>query len=306
MIPVALRVHLAHAAVQAIAEECGAELLHVKGPAVDPVLLRRSGDPIAPSDGGPLPLRLSTDADVLVRPPHLSRFLAALRRHGWVDRTRFHTGSAFEHAACLWHDDLGWVDVHRSFPGLQRDPAASFDALWRDRHPFAIAGRPCPVPSLDAQRLLLLLHAARSGGSNAADVDALWTAATDAERRRTEALAGVHGAEVPLAAVTGRLADYADRRDHDLWRRYSSGETGRLTEWHARLKAARNPLAATRVAVSALFVNTDHLALRLGRPPTRREVAAEDSHRARRAAREVADHGRALGARLRARIGRRP
>mgnify|MGYP003374684041 CR=1 FL=1 len=34
-IPVLLRVRLAHAVVQAIADECGADLLHIKGPAVD-------------------------------------------------------------------------------------------------------------------------------------------------------------------------------------------------------------------------------------------------------------------------------
>lgn len=66
--PVGLRVHFAHATVQAVADEAGADVLHIKGPAVAPSL----------RPGG----RERADADVLMRPGQLELLLAGLARHG--------------------------------------------------------------------------------------------------------------------------------------------------------------------------------------------------------------------------------
>ena len=84
-IPLSIRVRLAHALAQRVADEHGVDLLHVKGPAVDPAL----------RDPG----RSGTDVDVLVRPAHLDTFVAALADLGWERYSEFETGSPFEHAA---------------------------------------------------------------------------------------------------------------------------------------------------------------------------------------------------------------
>ncbi|HOB05191.1 MAG TPA: 2-nitropropane dioxygenase [Propionibacteriaceae bacterium] len=265
-VPTIVRVHLAHAVVQGVADDCGADILHVKGPAVDPRVSDRR--------------RPSTDADVVVRPAHVKALMAGLAARGWDTRTTFSTGSAFEHAASLWHDQLGWVDVHRFFPGFELDAAEAFDVLWRDSSPATIAHRPCRVPSLDAQRLLLLVHAARS--HRPLDVEAAWGSNRDA----TMALARVLRAEVALAAATGSLDDYADEPTYQLWRHFSTGGTSRLAEWRARIKAAPTKRAAALLAARALLVNTDHLAMRLGHRPTRREVVDEYGQRIRAAVRE--------------------
>ena len=91
-VPVALRVHLAHATVQAVAEACGAHLLHIKGPATDPRLRLASGEV---DEAGALlhAPRASTDADVLVRPDQVTRFVRSLTEHGWRVLTTFRTGS---------------------------------------------------------------------------------------------------------------------------------------------------------------------------------------------------------------------
>ena len=80
--------------------------------------------------------RQSSDVDVLVRPTHLFRLVAALESVGWEQRTDFATGSVFAHAANWWHDDWGWVDVHVSWPGVTVDAERAFDVLGpRQRRP---------------------------------------------------------------------------------------------------------------------------------------------------------------------------
>lgn len=91
-IPLGARVRLAHGIVQQLADQCGAQILHIKGPALHPTLRE-------PTDG----VRASTDADILVRPAHVGRLVRTLTAHGWETVTDFTTGSAFEHAANLWH-----------------------------------------------------------------------------------------------------------------------------------------------------------------------------------------------------------
>ena len=58
-IPLGVRLRLGRAAIQTIADQSGADILHIKGDAVDPSLRPRS--------------RVGTDIDVLVRPAHLTR-----------------------------------------------------------------------------------------------------------------------------------------------------------------------------------------------------------------------------------------
>ncbi len=266
-VPVVLRVHLAHATVQAIADEASVDILHIKGPSVDPSLR---------PDG-----RSSVDADVLVRPAHRERFLAALQRRGWQQVTALRSGGLVEHSTNWYHGELGQLDVHVRFPGIQAAAEPAFDALWRDRGSADIAHRRCVVPSVDAQRLILLLHAARSLAGYAHEVRLAWDDATDADRAAVRRLAAELRADVALAAATGRLDDFRDRPEYGLWRLYVDGTITQagLRRVLAEIKAAPAGIDRPRRRVAAYV---GHVLLRMpqrltgltGRKPTLTEVAS--------------------------------
>ncbi|MGA4507716.1 nucleotidyltransferase family protein [Propionibacteriaceae bacterium G1746] len=285
-LPMGVRVELMHAFLQSVADEAGIDLLHVKGPALDVSLLQRG------AHGEPMP-RHSTDADVLVRPADAERLLSRLREHGCHQRTRYRSGSPFEHAANVWHDELGHADVHRHFPGIGLRPATAFETLWSRRHEVTLAHWPCAVPHVDDQRLLLLLHAARSEGTKQLDVDQVWGRAGEVDRERVRSLAEELDATVALAAAIGELDDYRHHPEYALWKQFSGPEAhSRTDEWRARLRAARTPWQAASVMVRALQVNTDRMRLDLGREPTREEIAAKRRERLHRALRERFGGGR--------------
>ena len=274
--PLAVGIRFTHASLQALAEDAGVDLLHIKGPAVDEHLLdgEQSTDP---ETGQPVfrsEVRPSIDADVLVRPSHLRALLEEMRRHGWSTVYRFEDGSPFEHASTMHHIVLAYLDVHRTFPGIGIHPELAFERLWADRRPALIAGYPCEVPSLIGQRLILLLHAARGPVEGHVDVRRSWTDATEAERGEVEQLARDLRAMVALAAATGRLDDFRTSREHDLWAALSSGETSPVKVWAARVRAAPTPRDRVRTGVRLVLPKPGRLQESLGRPPTRREVAA--------------------------------
>ena len=279
LMPVAARVHLAHAVVQHLADAAGADLLHLKGPAVLP-------------DLRPAGRRGSTDADVLVRPSHLDRFIASLESHGWEQRTDAETGSAFAHATCWWHDDWGWLDVHLSWPGCRVPAEEAFDVLAAPGATATIAHVPCRVPDRVGQVLVLVLHAARSPDKS--DVAHAWAGADDDVRDAVRALARRLRADVALAAGLGELDDHRDDSHYLLWRFHAEGGT-RIDEWRARLAAAPDARSRWQVLTGSLRVNRDHLRMELGRAPTRADVRRRQVVRVRRALSEA-----------RARIGRRP
>ena len=278
VVPTPVRVELAHAAVQRLAEEVGVDVLHIKGPAVHPGLRTR--------------VSTGSDVDVIVRPDAVERLMAALDGHGWAVETTFETGGAFAHAANLYHPSWGLLDVHRHYPGMDRDPARSFAALWRDRMSLDLGHVACPVPDPLAQSLVLLLHSARSGhvGPEHPDVAPNWTDRTPEEREAIRTLAAETGATVALAAATGTLEQFAGTPEAALWEVFAHGGD-RLDEWGARLRAARGPRAKAAVAVRALAVNRYYLGQRLGHPPSRGEVVTEFFRRFGAA-------GRALGTRV--------
>lgn len=262
VIPTAVRVELAHAAVQRLAESVGVDVLHIKGPAVHPGLRTRAST--------------GSDVDVMVRPAGVDRLMATLRAHGWELETTFGAGSVFDHAANLYHPSWGLLDVHRHYPGMDRDPAHAFDTLWSTRGSVDLAHVACPVPDPLAQSLVLLLHAARTprGNLEHPDVAPNWTDRTPEERDRLRALAAETGATVALAAATGTIDEHAGTPEAALWEVFAHGGD-RLDEWGARLRAARGPRAKASVAARALRVNRYYLAQRLGHPPSRREVVVE-------------------------------
>ncbi|WP_210438919.1 nucleotidyltransferase family protein [Nocardioides xinjiangensis] len=270
--PIAARVHLAHAVVQKLADDRSIDLLHLKGPAVLPGL-RPEG-------------RQSSDVDVLVRPSHLPRLVAALESVGFEQRTDFSTGSVFAHAANWWHDDWGWVDVHTSWPGVMLDAEAAFDVLARTSVQRQIAHWDCPVPDRTAQRLILVLHSARSEGTT--DVDHAWLGAEPAERDDVRRLAAELRAEVALAAGIGELDRHRGAPTYALWRHFTEGGS-RFDEWRARFAAAPTVRAKVALLTAAMRVNRDHLRMELGRPPTREDVRARQRLRVKKAVAELSD-----------------
>lgn len=251
----------AHASVQTIADRVGADVLHIKGVTVDPDLNpgRSAG----------------TDADIIVRPSDVPRLMEGLTGHGWTLWCEFHEGSAFDHAASLHHRAFGMLDVHQNFPGLHRDPAASFETLWRDRRTVDLAGRSCAAPGPVGEHLILLLHAARSPGKTV-DVKNHWTELPPAERDELRRTADGLGAGLGLdMAIEGpALLDTLQGPEADLWR-VMLGQADQLTMWRARWGLASGVRAKARLVGRAGRVNRFVLGERLGRVPTREDVRRE-------------------------------
>lgn len=267
--PLGVRVQLGHAAVQSVVDAAGARALHVKGYALHESL-RWEG-------------RVGSDVDLLVAPADVAAVLSGLQRAGWRQQTDFETGSAFEHAATWVHDDFGYVDLHRFYPGLGDDHARAFEMVWAERGETQLGGVACPVPSVDAQALMMLLHAGRSRPTfrTRRDIAHVWESADAAQREAVRRLVGRLGADVGFAAAVGDLDAFRGRPDYELWRVSARGGT-RIEEWLARVRAATSLRARLRLLLRAPLVNTEHLAAVLNRPPTRAEVVREFFDRARR------------------------
>jgi hypothetical protein len=260
-VPTDVRTQMAHAHVQWIAEGLAVRLLHIKGAALDPRLR--------------WPGRSGSDADILVPPTDAQALVSSMHESGWTVASGFRNGSPFEHAVTLRHSEFGWADVHRYFPGLGRPDDATFDQLWRDRAEMLIGGQPCAVPSLPAQALILLLHAARSPNSRAdRDIDIAWGSASSERRAEVTQLVENFEAHVGFSAATGGLDGFQDRPDYALWKVASGGGT-RIEEWRARTRAAPSRRAAVRLLLRAPLVNVQHLEMVLWRRPTRREIVTE-------------------------------
>jgi hypothetical protein len=287
--PTSVSVRFTHAALQWLAASNGIDLLHIKGPAVDDRLLAvwPTGDLL--SDMPRTVARQSMDADVLVRPDQVERLFEVMHRHGWTTAYHFADGSAFEHAATLTHPVLSPADVHRRFPGIGIDAPTAFERLWAERHTVLIAGTPCPVPSLRAQRLVLIVHAARGGALHHSDIQRSWHFATEEERAAVQQLADELGAEVALAAGTGRLEEYHGTRGYELWRALSTSEQSHVRIWVARVRSEPTVAGALRTAIRLILPNPRRMHTTLGRRPTARELARAYGQRARWGLGEVAE-----------------
>ena len=258
-LPLAAGVEFAHASAQALANLDQLDVLHIKGPAVHPALLSRAGAGEELTDRP----RHSMDADVLVRPSQAQALTDRLKEHGWRLKVPFSGGSSFEHAATFTHRVMAPLDVHRCFPGVGIDDEVAFDILWRARTVQTIGGIDCWVPSLVAQRLILLLNSAR-GATRHSDVVTTWELGSRAERQQVRDLAARLDAEVALAAALGELDGYADRREHDLWQVLSAGTGTPLRLWWAHVKAEDNVWAAIRRGVVLAFPKPDRMSRAAG------------------------------------------
>ncbi|MET3895760.1 Uncharacterised nucleotidyltransferase [Micrococcus luteus] len=268
MTPLALelRVHLAHASITRLMDAAGVRALHLKGYAAEPGLYREG--------------RTSTDVDILVPPTDADRACAALADHGWDRIAGFSEGSIFQHAATLWHSHLGYVDVHRSFPGLGPDPALTFERLWTTHTTRVIAGRPVPVPGLTHQRLVIVVHAARDSGRGRSDVAHLRHTLSAEEWGRLRGEAESLGAGAAWRAATGEGGGPADASEERIFAALQADEAG-VDLLAARWAAATGPRARLALVRRAIPVNRPHLQMRLGRPPTRVDIAREQLGRVR-------------------------
>lgn len=258
-IPLGVRLLFGRAAMQVVADEIGVDVLHIKGNAVDPSL--RPGE------------TSGSDVDVLVHPDRIATLDRALRARGWRLYSTFVNGSPFGHAQTYIHDDWGYLDVHRWFPGIRNAPNIAFERMWRDSRVIDFVGVGCRVPSLAAQAVLLVLNAARGSGDTA-DVALSWTDASDEFRAEVERLTGELDARVAFAAGAGDLDRHRGAPDYRLWKVVSEGGT-RAEEWWARVRSAPTLREALGIAARAPLVNIEHLSIELGRAPTRREIVTE-------------------------------
>jgi hypothetical protein len=236
------------------------------------------GSPHGTSAAGDTP-RISADADILVRPKHLRYLLPALKQYGWQQHTHFNSRGVVEHSVDFRHNELGQADVHCRFPGIHLPPDIAFERLWVNRSTVEIAHRPCTVPSAATLRLLLLLHAARSGGARDEDVRLAWDRATASQRAEILAVAQNLHAEVPLAIATGMKGEYADNREYDLWRILESGGAGLPSTVAALVKSAPDATGRVRTAfnllpwlVHLLRSKSDRMKSEFGRKPTGAEI----------------------------------
>lgn len=260
-VPIDVRLRLTHGLLELLARAAGAQMLHIKGEALHPVLAQGRGQ--------------STDCDVLVHPDHVSRFLQSLRDAGWEQYTSFEHGSVFEHAATYYHPVWGTVDVHRHFPGLHRDPAETFRVLWAARTTVELGSVQVSVPDLLGQRLILLVHAARGAASaGAGDRRRAWDLAAAEHREQVDALAESLGARVPLAIATDRVELVRGEPELRVWLALSD-QADPTEVWVNRLLEADGLRKKLRVGWRALHVNPDHLTLRLGHPPSRGDMRRE-------------------------------
>ncbi len=259
-----VRVRLAHARIAHLLDRAGIRALHLKGYATEPG--------VYPDH------RRSSDVDLLVHPTDAAAVIALLCSHGWEPVATFSEGSIFQHAATLWHDQLGYVDVHRLFPGLGPSPEAAFDALWGEHAHLVIAGRPVPVPGPVHQRLVVIVHAARDSHRGTLDVrhirdtssPAEWDALRQ-EARRLHATAAWH-------VATGEEADGMDAHDLALFEALQHDESG-LDLFRTRWQSAATVRERAVLLARTIPVNRPHLQMRLGRPVTRADLWREQRAR---------------------------
>ncbi|MCP2366950.1 hypothetical protein BCL57_001104 [Agromyces flavus] len=266
--PAVVRLHLGRAAVQVLAGGHRVDLLHIKGDAVE-VAVRPPTSP-------------GSDVDVLVRPEHASALDRVLRDLGWSVYSTYLGGSPFGHAQTYHHDTWGFLDVHRSFPGIGLAPSPAFERLWATRRTIEFASVRCSVPSLPAQAVIVILNAARA--RRPLEPDGAWNDA--GPRREIEIEVDELEARLAFDAAFGRLDNHRGAREYRLWKAITQGG-GRVEEWLGRVQAAPTFRARAALVLRAPLVNRAHLEHRLGRRPSSGDIFREFLARPARGIREA-------------------
>lgn len=259
-----VRVRLAHARITHLLDRAGIPGLHLKGYATEPGVYPEH--------------RRSSDVDLLVHPADAAAVIALLRSHGWEPVATFSEGSIFQHAATLWHDQLGYVDVHRLFPGLGSAAGRVFEDLWAAHGRRVIAGRPVPVPSPAHQRLVVIVHAARDPHRGAYDVRHIRDASTPEEWDALREEAHRLDAGAAWHVATGEAADRVDPRQLTLFAALHESQSG-LALFRTRWQSATTVRERAALVARTIPVNRPHLQMRLGRPVTRADLWREQRTR---------------------------
>ncbi|HET9996238.1 MAG TPA: nucleotidyltransferase family protein [Nocardioides sp.] len=231
---------LLHAQVGTLLGRADIPCLHIKGPTIATwQALYADGE------------RTWGDVDILVPPSGMDRALDVLLASGFSLRDpglRWRTSE--DHALTLWHDPDGTathgaaaeVDVHHRFQGMDGDPERVFAELWRRREPARLADLDVWFPDLTSRSLILVLNAARDphGARAREDLRRLVAVATDADWRRTTALARRVGA---LQALRAGLEQ--EPRGRDLVAHTSLADVQVSAAW--RLRSQGSTLTAIRI-----------------------------------------------------------
>ncbi len=199
--PVDLRladaVELGHALVQRLADQNGARVLLLKGPALHRHGLRSA--------------RTSSDVDALVEPQRFAQLCDAFLAAGWHERpVDFITSRTSVHSRTFIRE--GWpcdVDVHSFYPGFLAPADEVFEILWADRVRMPFAHRLCDVPDRLGSALVLALHSLRGKAVDARhsrELDELLQIGfDDHERARLAVLAERTGCAATLEDVLPKL-----------------------------------------------------------------------------------------------------
>ena len=266
--PVSVAIRFTHASLQVLAEDHGIDLLHIKGPAVDDALLEVRVANISTTDGAPeseaeSPVGAARDRGATQhrrrrarpsgspRPPVRGDAPARLDDEvpvrGRVGvRARGHHDPPLPgprgRASTLPRDRrrtrkrrsrrCGGTGTRSSWPG---SPALSRQSLPNVSSSSSTRPAPASSPTRTSCRS--------------------WTAAREDDRDAVRRLAADLGAEVALAAGTGRLDEFSGARGYALWLALSTGERSLVRMWVARVKAAPTRRAALRTAVHLLVPN---------------------------------------------------
>lgn len=272
MVPLRARVLLAHATLASLMDRHGIRALHIKGYAALPG---------AYAEG-----RTSTDVDLLVAPGDVPAAATALAAEGWDLVTDFSEGSIFTHAATFRHVQLGYVDLHRRFPGIGLPAAEAFERLWNSHVSRIRAGRALPVLRLQEQRLLIILHAARDVGRRRSDVSHIRTTATADEWAGLREAARSFEASAAWVAATDEDLPEADPDEVRLYRAMNTGREG-AELFAVRWRHAGSLSARRRLVCDTVRVNRAHLAMDLGRDVTHRDALRWQLRRLRQIGRWV-------------------
>jgi hypothetical protein len=220
---------LGHALVAWVADSVGIRAFFIKGPASVMQGLR--------------PPKVSVDVDVFVAPADLESLVAGLHERGWRQRIGVDDESIFyKHSVTLNHPF--WpchIDIHFRFPGMEKEPADAFEAMWARTEEVAIAGRLVLVHSKELGIVLLALHALRAPYLQTSQQELAYLKDLAAREALATIIYDISAATDALAAMRPFLEKVLPGNERTEWPEPS-------TEWRNRL-FSREPGSARIIAL---------------------------------------------------------
>ena len=226
---IAEAVLLGHALVARVADSLGIRVFFIKGPA-------------SVIQGLRLP-KTSVDVDAFVSPTDLEPLIAGLHERGWRERTADEDVRVFpKHSVTLNHPS--WpchIDVHFRFPGMEREPADAFNAMWACTEFLELAGQEVRVPSKALGTVILALHALRAPHLQASQQELSFLSGVSTREALAAAVVEITAATDALAAMRPFLEDLVPEPAAVHWPSPS-------LEWCNRL-FSREPGSARIIAI---------------------------------------------------------